>query len=468
MNIEILLDFLSNHTAFAYFILFLGSFLETIFILSFFIPGEAFFISGSVLAGMGYLNIWLVVFLLLAGGILGDNVSFILGKKYGDSFFKYFEKKPFLKKILNEKALKKGENYFKKYGKFSIFLARFFGPVSWVFPFFAGKFKIKHLTFVKYNTPGVILGIGQFIAIGYFGGKHYEDLLVIFSKYMFVILFLVISAFFIYYYLKKHKYIKVIKENFRKDKKYLIKFTIKKFSWIVTIISVIFFSFLIIIFFNENSVHNIYFQNNISKNNINIDNFDKTFLNNCNNLKTYYKDNSKNSIQPINIILYSYQKIEDILKEKWVKNKIFGKDEIKFKEYIKLFINKTPPMSNVYFLDNSQNFAFQNKSESFISREHIRFWNFKSKKEEYKNAYVASISKDNGISFQFYNKFITPVHSINQNVDLSRELFKNFLEKTGNFNCKYNNITCQVKKFTKNIDEQNYFTDGKILECYEK
>ncbi|WP_024786692.1 MULTISPECIES: DedA family protein [unclassified Lebetimonas] len=67
----------------AYFILFFGSMLETVIGFSFFIYGEIVFLSGAILAGMGILNIWIVTFVLYLGGIVGDNISYFLGRKYG-------------------------------------------------------------------------------------------------------------------------------------------------------------------------------------------------------------------------------------------------------------------------------------------------------------------------------------------------------------------------------------------------
>ena len=465
MNIEFLLTFLTAHTVLAYLVLFAGSFLETIFILSFFIPGEAFFISGSILAGMGYLNIWVVIFMLIIGGIFGDNISFLLGSKYGKSFFVKFENKPFFRRFINEKNFLKGERYFKKYGKYGVFFARFMGPVSWVFPFIAGNFKLKHSTFIKYNTLGVILGIGQFIAIGYFGGKHYKILLTMFSEYSLIILFLVISGFVIYSFLRKYNYIKLILDNLKDDKKYLINFIVKKFSLVSVIIITIFSLFLIFIFFTENSMHNISSDDNFKKNDISLN---QAFLNNCSSLKTYYIDNKSKVIQPINIIVYSNKSIAYILDKSWIKNKIFGRDEISFKEFLKLFFAKNPPVSNLYFKNQQQDLAFQEKSDSYISREHIRFWNFGSMKSGYDNAYVASISKDIGVTFRLYNKFITPVHEIDQNIDSSRDLFKNFLEQNNKFDCNYIYTNCPIKRFIEDADEQNYFTDGKILVCFDK
>src|SRR3989344_5670112 len=75
--------FLQTHSVLAYPVLFLGSYADTFIGIGFFIYGEIFFIAGSVLAGAGVLDIWLVALALYLGGILGDTSSYFIGLKYG-------------------------------------------------------------------------------------------------------------------------------------------------------------------------------------------------------------------------------------------------------------------------------------------------------------------------------------------------------------------------------------------------
>ena len=466
MELKIFIQFLSSHQGLSYLILFLGSFSETVIGLSFFVYGELFFLAGSILAGMGILNIWLVVLVLYAGGLFGDSASYFLGKKYGFHLYEYFEKKIFFKNYINQENYTKGVNFFKKYGGYSVFFARFLGPVSWITPFLAGIHRLNYKTFLKYDIPAVILGIGQFIVVGYLGGRHYKVLFNLISRYIFIILFVLISLAITYYLLKKHNYIRLLKENFRKNKIYLIKFIIKKSVLITSLISILFATFLGFIFFSNFSLHNqnVSFSDN-SNNNIDL----VKLFSNCSNLKTYYKDDPTNVIQPINAIIYSNFDIDKIMDSKlWIKNEIFGKDSISLKNFFDLVLNKTPPVSNLYFHNKSQDSAFQEKTNSYISREHIRFWKFNSPDKNYSNLYVASVSDDKGITFQLYNKFVTPVHEIDPNIDRSRDLFRDYLINSSKFSCVYVKTNCLVKESAKDKDEQNYYTDGKILVCKEK
>lgn len=156
------MEFLTTHILLLYAVLFFGSYFETLIGVGFFIYGEIFFIPGALLAGAGVLNIWLVSFVLIAGGVLGDSSSFVLGKKYGSSIFKEHNK------IFNLTNYQKGLDFFEKYGTKAVFFARLLGPVSWITPFLAGTYKVPYQKFLGYNILGVTVGIGQFLIIGYF------------------------------------------------------------------------------------------------------------------------------------------------------------------------------------------------------------------------------------------------------------------------------------------------------------
>ena len=172
---DILITFLESHTTLAYFILLLGAYSETFIGVGFFIYGEIFFLSGAILAGAGYLNIWLVAFVCILGGWLGDTSSYFVGFIYGKRIIKNFFKKT--NRYLSLRNYQRGKRLFHKHGKKTIFLARFMGPLSWITPFIAGTLHVKYKDFIKYNTPGVIGGISLFLAVGYLFGFSYQLIL---------------------------------------------------------------------------------------------------------------------------------------------------------------------------------------------------------------------------------------------------------------------------------------------------
>ena len=193
----VIVAFLEAHTVLAYGVLFLGAYAETVIGVGFFVYGELFFLPGAILAGSHILNLWLIMLALYGGGICGDSTSYAIGRYFGIKLFKAE------KKFFNLTNYAKGERFFDTYGHKSIFLARLMGPFSWVTPFLAGVFKIPYRIFLAYNVPGVIVGIGQFIVIGYFFGSSWHLILSFVQTYVEWVVGTVVGLVIIYYILER-------------------------------------------------------------------------------------------------------------------------------------------------------------------------------------------------------------------------------------------------------------------------
>ncbi len=202
--IDNFINFLINNLNLTYLILFIGSYFETLIGTSFLIHGEIFFISGGVLAGMGYLNIYVTYLLIITAGFLGDLSSYLIGKYYGISILRRIS---FLKKYIDTENHNRGIELFSRYGAMSIIMARLMGPLSWFTPFLSGIYKLNIYKFILFDIIGVAIGIGQFILIGYIFGINYKIVLSILEKYafVFIIVIIVIFTFFIYRHRKTNK-----------------------------------------------------------------------------------------------------------------------------------------------------------------------------------------------------------------------------------------------------------------------
>jgi membrane-associated protein len=161
----------------AYAVLFLGAFFETLIPTSLVVLGEVFFIAGALLAGMGILNVWAVLAVLYAGGILGDNSSYWLGRRFGSSLFDHLARLPVVGRLAHSDNYRHGVAFFERRGAIAVFAARLSGPLSWVMPAMAGAFRLDYATFIRFNTLGVMIGIGQFIVVGYFFGAYLPSIL---------------------------------------------------------------------------------------------------------------------------------------------------------------------------------------------------------------------------------------------------------------------------------------------------
>ena len=167
---QVLLAIIEKYHNWVYLFLFLIVFAETgLIIASFlmpFLPGDALIFTIGLLAQEGSLNIYLVIPLLIFAAILGDNLNYYVGKRFGD-YIMNSEKDFFIKK----KHLEKAKDFFDKNGKNSIIIARFVPVIRTIVPFLCGSTKVKYSTFLSFSMIGAVLWVGVIGLLGYNLGK---------------------------------------------------------------------------------------------------------------------------------------------------------------------------------------------------------------------------------------------------------------------------------------------------------
>ncbi|MFT8469497.1 VTT domain-containing protein [Oenococcus sp.] len=151
-----------------YSLLFLIIFVETGLVFVPFLPGDSIlFLSGSLAALDGGLNLPGIICGFIIAAILGDFVNFELGRHFGQRI----TKSPRLKKLIKEKSLKASERFYAKYGKAAIFLGRFVPIVRTIVPFTAGMSRMPYRSFSKFNIIGAVSWILIMTLSGFFWGN---------------------------------------------------------------------------------------------------------------------------------------------------------------------------------------------------------------------------------------------------------------------------------------------------------
>ena len=167
---QVLLAIIEKYHNWVYVFLFLIIFAETgLIIASFlmpFLPGDALIFTIGLLAQEGSLNIYLVIPLLIFAAILGDNLNYYVGKRFGE-YIMNSEKDFFIKK----KHLEKAKDFFDKNGKNSIIIARFVPVIRTIVTFLCGSTKVKYSTFLSFSMIGAVLWVGVIGLLGYNLGK---------------------------------------------------------------------------------------------------------------------------------------------------------------------------------------------------------------------------------------------------------------------------------------------------------
>lgn len=160
-------DWIGEYGVWIYGILFLIVFVETGLVVMPLLPGDSLlFAAGALAASDGSLNIAILIPLLIAAALLGDNTNYFIGKFLGN-IIKDREKLLFLKK----KHIEKTEAYYQKYGGKTVIIARFVPIVRTVAPFVAGAGSMAYRKYIINCILGAILWVGGVTMIGYFFGN---------------------------------------------------------------------------------------------------------------------------------------------------------------------------------------------------------------------------------------------------------------------------------------------------------
>lgn len=141
---------------FGYIGIFLIVLLESGVIFGFFLPGDSLLFTAGLLASQGYLNIFGLIAVAVAGAIIGNSIGYYTGRKFGATLFN--RKKSF---IFSPKRVHEAHAFFEKEGPQSLILARFIPAVRTFVPIVAGVADMRYKKFITFNAiGGTLWGLG--------------------------------------------------------------------------------------------------------------------------------------------------------------------------------------------------------------------------------------------------------------------------------------------------------------------
>jgi membrane-associated protein len=172
-------EIIAKYGVLTFLILFTIVFAETGFVVTPFLPGDSLLFAAGAFAALGDLNILILVVVLTAAAILGDTANYWIGHFFGQKIVDN-PKIPFI----NQDHIDKTQEFYKKHGGKTIFLARFVPIVRTFAPFVAGVGKMHYGKFISYNVFGGIVWVFLFSFAGYFFGnipaiKHNFSLVIV-------------------------------------------------------------------------------------------------------------------------------------------------------------------------------------------------------------------------------------------------------------------------------------------------
>jgi membrane-associated protein len=159
-------NFVRNHGAWVYALLFLIVFTETGVVVMPFLPGDSLLFVVGALCGVGFMSFPIAVAVLLAAAILGDQCNYHIGRFVGPKVFQWEQSRYF-----NRRAFLQAHAFYERYGGITIVLARFMPFVRTFVPFVAGVAEMTRVKFTMYNVGGALVWVLGICTAGYFLGS---------------------------------------------------------------------------------------------------------------------------------------------------------------------------------------------------------------------------------------------------------------------------------------------------------
>lgn len=151
-----------------YVVVFAIIFCETGLVVTPILPGDSLlFALGALAATDGSpIDITLIMVLMIIAAILGDAVNYSAGYYLGPKVFRW--EKSWL---LNKKHLVYAQDFYDRWGSWTIVLCRFVPIVRTFGPFVAGIGKMFYRKFAIFNVTGAVLWVLSLTLVGYWFGN---------------------------------------------------------------------------------------------------------------------------------------------------------------------------------------------------------------------------------------------------------------------------------------------------------
>ena len=155
-----LLDFVQAHSDWAALVMFITAFGESFAFISLLFPGTTVLIAAGTLLSDGTLPYASILVGAVLGAVLGDSVSYWLGRSFGGGIGRLW---PFSR---HPDVLRRGILFFARHGGKSVFIGRFFGPIRAVIPLAAGIMQMPRGRFWFANVTSALVWAPMLLLLG--------------------------------------------------------------------------------------------------------------------------------------------------------------------------------------------------------------------------------------------------------------------------------------------------------------
>ena len=162
------LAWIGENPNWAYFVIFLIAFLESLLLVGAILPGVPLLLVIGVLVAMDAFGLLPTIAWATAGSMVGGALSYGLGYRYRDALRESWPLStvPWL--------VSRGDDFFRRYGTGSVVFGRFMGPVRPIVPTIAGMAGMPPVRFLTVDMVASLLWASTFILIGLVLGASME------------------------------------------------------------------------------------------------------------------------------------------------------------------------------------------------------------------------------------------------------------------------------------------------------
>jgi len=163
--VNMVVAFVRDHQAWAAPVAFALAFGESLAFVSLVVPATVILVTIGGLLGASDIDVIPIVLAAGVGGTLGYSVSYWIGLYFKDSITNYWPFRAY------PAMMKRGQEFFEKYGVFGVFLGHFFGPIRAVIPVIAGMASMRQIPFQIANVSSAFLWAAGVIVPSFLGLK---------------------------------------------------------------------------------------------------------------------------------------------------------------------------------------------------------------------------------------------------------------------------------------------------------
>ena len=138
------------------------------------IPEDVTLVAGGVISGLGYTNVHIMLYVGMAGVLVGDGLMFVLGRIYGTRILRF---RP-IAKLMPPKRYAQVQQQFDKHGNRVLFVARFIpGLRSPIFLTAGMSGKVSFWQWLIMDGLAALISVPIWIYLGDFGAENRDWLM---------------------------------------------------------------------------------------------------------------------------------------------------------------------------------------------------------------------------------------------------------------------------------------------------